>query len=186
MALPTTLEFCPPEPPARTHTGLRIFIGLASEFEDHPDGREELRRESVRQSAALLAWEEPRRWLRLQADADRTLSMSTTQGQAPVDLKGLALFEALASRVSAWSDAWRDVLDSGGFASIEEAEGFVDVGRNVAEALQECLGPGWHVEYYPEPIRPPGVRLRTVSNSLVARAQRALRDRRPERARRRE
>lgn len=165
---------------------LRIFVGLASELEDHPDHRELFAREIVRESAELLARTEPRRWLRLQADAARPLSMSTTRGQAPVDLSGLGLSEALASRVSAWSDEWTDVLDRGGFASIAEAEGFVDVGRNVAEALQECLGPGWHVEYYPEPIRPPGVRLRTVSNSLVARAQRALRDRRPERARRRE
>jgi hypothetical protein len=139
---------------------LRIFIGLASEADDHPNDREELGRAVAQESAALLARGKPRQWLRLQADPVRALSISTTRGQAPVGPDELALTDALASRVAGWSQAWTHILDGGGFSSTTDAETFVENGRVLAEALQDWLGSRWNVEYYPEPIRPPGLRLR--------------------------
>ncbi|NTW39961.1 MAG: hypothetical protein HGA44_08720 [Cellulomonadaceae bacterium] len=139
---------------------LRIFIGLASELQDHPEDAEYYRMEIVREAAALLARAEPRRWLRVQAAPDRPLSLSTTQGQVPVDVAALQLPVELTADLVGWSAHWREVQIAGGFASITEAERFVDAGRELAERLQTNLGETWHVEYYPEPIRPPGVWVR--------------------------
>lgn len=140
---------------------LRIFIGLASELEDHPEHAEHYRREIVREAAALLARTEPRQWLRLQAAPDRPLSRSTTQGQAPVDVAGLHLPVELTADLTGWSARWREVQAAGGLESITDAERFVNAGRDLAERLQTSLGEAWHVEYYPEPIRLPGVWVRS-------------------------
>lgn len=142
---------------------LRPFVGLASELDDPSlDHRDQYHRLIVQEAAALLARGEPRRWLRLQVDTEQPLSVTTSNGSAPAVLNDLGLSPALISRVSAWGAAWRDVLATGGFASLTEAEGFVEAGRELAEALQEALGRTWHVEYYPEATRPPGVHLRTT------------------------
>jgi len=52
--------------------------------------------------------------------------------------------------------------DSGtsGFQSQSEAVEFVESGRRLVDRLQDSLGTSWHVEYWPEPVRPPGLRLR--------------------------
>lgn len=47
-----------------------------------------------------------------------------------------------------------------GFTTEAEAVTFVARGRDLAEQLQQELGESWHVEYMPEPTKPPGVRLR--------------------------
>lgn len=114
----------------------------------------------VREARRLLARETPRRWLRVQADPERALSVSTTRGPTPVAPRELGLNSALAERVGAWSEAWQQNLDEGGFASVEHAEAFVEDGRLLAEEIHRSLGSGWNVEYYPEPIRPPGLQLR--------------------------
>lgn len=139
---------------------LRIFIGLASEFEDHPEDANVLGPEIVREAAALLARDAPRRWIRVKADPHQALSMWTTGGAIAIDHGSLALPEALESRLVSWSREWRAVLAAGGFTSVEHAEGFVGTGRLIATALQDHLGPNFHVEYYPEPTRPPGLRVR--------------------------
>jgi hypothetical protein len=51
------------------------------------------------------------------------------------------------------------MIAEGGFTSAGDAEEFVDAGRGIVDALQEELGPSWHVEYMPEPVAPPGLRL---------------------------
>jgi hypothetical protein len=90
---------------------LRIFVGLASTLDDHPEDTEHI-------EAAILA-------------------------------------------------AARELLDwpaSGGFDSEHDAERFVAAGQRLVVQLQDELGASYHVEYLPEPIRPPGVKLRTRSN----------------------
>lgn len=140
---------------------LRIFIGLASEADDHPDQRQVIADEVVNQCRLLLARPRPRRWLRLKADVDHVLSLATTSGQSPRGLEELPVPEALAARLLAWRNQWTDVMRRGGFVSVRSAQDFVTAGGTLAEALQEVLGDEWHVEYYPEPIRLPGVRLRS-------------------------
>jgi hypothetical protein len=66
----------------------------------------------------------------------------------------------LTADLVGWSAHWREVQSAGGFASITEAERFVNDGRDLAERLQTNLGEDWHVEYYPEPIRTLGVWVR--------------------------
>lgn len=139
---------------------LRIFIGLVSELDDDPGHRDHYEREIIREAAALLERGRPRRWLRVKADTDHPLSVATTGGQVPVDARGLRLPDGLCSQVFAWSREWQAVLSSGGFASASAAEAFVDAGGGIASSLQAALGETWRVEYYPEPIRPPGLRLR--------------------------
>jgi hypothetical protein len=49
---------------------------------------------------------------------------------------------------------------SGGFTSQDHAESVVTRGQLLVVRLAAELGPGYFVEYMPEPIRPPGVKLR--------------------------
>ena len=46
--------------------------------------------------------------------------------------------------------------------SADDAESFVRSGEELVVQLQRELGDLWHVEYMPEPIRPPGLRLRNI------------------------
>ncbi|MEZ0447209.1 hypothetical protein [Cellulomonas sp. ICMP 17802] len=142
---------------------LRIFVGMASEADD-PNSLDLYRPRIVHEAAALLERDMPRRWLRVQADAERPLSIATTRGAAPLDHDDVDLPQNISSQVGSWAREWRDVLAAGGFASLAEAEGFVAAGSKLATSVEDRLGPGWRVEYYPEPIRPPGVRLRSAGN----------------------
>lgn len=139
---------------------LRVFEGLASEADGHPDDRAQLSHAVVQEAVQLLARETPRRWLRVQADPERALSVATTRGQTPVTPIELGLSSALAARVAAWSQAWQQNLDEGGFASAGQAEAFVEDGRLLAKEIQRSIGSDWNVEYYPEPTRSPGLQLR--------------------------
>ena len=161
---------------------LRVFIGLASEYEglpadgaplppgwprsaadDLPGYRDRLRRETVRAAEDLLGRAEPRRWLRLSADADHPLSLSLPSQHGtlpPVDPTGLPVPAGVAEQVDAWRLAWRAVEGRGGFDSREHAVRFVEEGRALAASLQEALGDTWVVEHWPEPTAPPGLRLR--------------------------
>jgi hypothetical protein len=159
---------------------LRVFIGLASAYEDLPaDGaplplgwprsaaddlpgyRDRLRRDIVRAAEDLLARAEPRRWLRLSADADRPLSPSSAHGAPPpLGATDLPVLAGVAAQVDAWRLAWREVDSRGGFDSREHAVRFVEEGRTLAASLQDALGDTWVVEYWPEPTAAPGLRLR--------------------------
>ncbi len=139
---------------------LRVFVALASELEDHPEHAQYYGTEIVREAAALLARAKPRQWLRVQAAPDRPLSRSTTGGYVPIDVGVLHLPAELTADLDRWSAHWHEVQSARGFASIPDAERFVDRGRDLAQRVQTSLGETWHVEYYPEPIRPPGVWVR--------------------------
>lgn len=54
----------------------------------------------------------------------------------------------------------------GGFASTRAAEEFVEAGRVLVSRLQEELGEAFVVEYLPEPIRPPGLKMRPLVKRL--------------------
>lgn len=159
---------------------LRVFVGRASEYaelpadgaplplawprsaaDDLPGYRDRLRREIVRAAEDLLARAEPRRWLRLSADAGHPLSLTTQHGTLPpVDPTGLPVPADVVAQVDAWRLAWRAVEGRGGFDSREHAVRFVEEGRALAASLQEALGDTWVVEHWPEPTAPPGLRLR--------------------------
>jgi hypothetical protein len=140
---------------------LRVFIALASDLDDHPGLRDELHEEIVRAAADLLSRDRMRRWLCVRADAEHPLTLRTTGGtDPPVDPDDLPVPPTTRAQVAAWSHRWREVLAGGGFASPAAAERFVAEGADLVEALRQTLGPGWQVEYHPEPTRPPGVRLR--------------------------
>ncbi len=49
---------------------LRVFVGLASELEDHPSGAVALNEAILVAAADLLARAKPRRWIQVQASAD--------------------------------------------------------------------------------------------------------------------
>ena len=143
---------------------LRIFIGLASEAEDHPEQLQVIADAVVSECRALMARQRPRHWLRLEAGDDGVLSLATTYGQSHRGLDQLPVPEDLATRLQGWHQQWRESMGEGGFASIQAAEEFVAAGMALADELQDDLGTDWHVEYYPEPVRPPGVRLRSRWN----------------------
>ena len=144
---------------------LRIFIGLASEREDHPSASEAIDGQIIEAAHELLARAEPRRWLRLQARRGQLpLSRSKSHGLEPANPSDLGLSPSLAAAIVRWASDYDatfapDAAGSG-FDSEGEAEDFVERGRNLAAQLQRELGYSWRVEFYPEPIRPPGVRLR--------------------------
>lgn len=144
---------------------LRIFVGLASELQDHPEAADELARQIVAEAQALLDRAEPRRWIKLMALPGRSpLTQTAGHDQVRVDLEALHLSDRLRADVARWGSQFAATLggwpESGGFASIQAAERFVEAGRHLVERLQDELGPTYHVEYMPEPIRPPGVKLR--------------------------
>ena len=92
-----------------------------------------------------------------------------------LDPRELDLSPDLLAALNAWAGTYDESVD--GFGSQAEAELFVRVGRGLVARLQDELGAGWHVEYWPEPTRPPGLRLRSRSGALKNRL--AKRFRRP-------
>lgn len=145
---------------------LRIFVGLASEMEDHPDEHARLGQQVVEEAAELLRRGRPRIWIKLMAvNGGSGLARSTGSGSVAVDPQKLPISTELRSDLAAWSaeHAWIMVgwPRNGGFESEADAERFVEVGRQLVSRLQAELGPDYHSEYMPEPIRPPGVRLQS-------------------------
>lgn len=144
---------------------LRIFIGLASERQDHPDAGDEIDAQVIEAAHELLARAEPRRWLRLQARrGELPLSRWKPHGLEPMFASDLGLSPDLADALTRWAMDYEATFAAeairSGFESEGAAEAFVARGRMLAVDLQRELGQAWHVEFYPEPIRPPGLRLR--------------------------
>jgi hypothetical protein len=82
---------------------LRVFVGLASEWDDHPGRRPDIERAIREAASALLAQDQPRTWLKLQARV----------GQSPVRVPGkdracavehLLLNDHLKRDLRAWAD----------------------------------------------------------------------------------
>jgi hypothetical protein len=72
------------------------------------------------------------------------------------------LLSDIARRKAQFEATLSGWLASGGFDSEHDAECFVVAGRRLGTQLQGELGAGYYAEYMPEPIRPPGVKLRAV------------------------
>jgi len=144
---------------------LRIFVGLASELDDHPEDTARIEAQIVEEAKALLDRPSPRCWTKLMAARERSsLSRAAGPDNVDVDLEAMQLSDGLRSDLARWDADFADALGnwpaSGGFDSIEEAETFVETGERLVLRLQDELGVTYHVEYMPEPVRPPGVKLR--------------------------
>jgi hypothetical protein len=142
---------------------LRVFVGLASEWEDHPNDRPEIETAVIEQSQLLLARERPRTWLKVQARRGGS-ALWRPRTQESVDLTQLPISLPLKARLSDWQRLYDATFKSGsmeqdGFASESDARSFVESGWELVAALQDELGPSWHVEYMQEPTKPPGLRL---------------------------
>jgi Cysteine-rich CPCC len=143
---------------------LRVFVGLASQLEDHPSSAATLNEAILVAAADLLARAEPRRWIQVRASVDVSpLGHHDPDGYRVIEIQSEPITNDLMSELKAWNDDFHSVLDGwparGGFRSEANAEAFVGRGRELAARLQTELGPTHHVEYYAEPIRPPGVKL---------------------------
>lgn len=151
---------------------LRIFIGWGSEWEDHPDDRARIDAGVMTAAAELLARAEPRRWLQLRARQGRSpLADSGTQEEvAPGDLP---IGSDLTADLSRWSSSYEHnfagVAGASGFESEAAARQFVEVGRHLVDRLRRELGDSWWVEYRPEPVGPPGLRLRAQRRTVAQR-----------------
>lgn len=137
---------------------LRIFIGLASEMDDHPEARTELGEMTIAAARELLTRSEPRDWLLVMAEHGQvpTWKPSPRESVSPSDLP---IPDELAADLIAWAaafDAVAERLDppGWGFEDPGEAERFVAIGQRLVERLQDALGDGWHVEYMPVPTQP--------------------------------
>ena len=145
---------------------LRIFVGLASEGEDHPKDTADIEAHIVAAASELLGRGQLRRWMKLRAARARSpLSRVTASGDISIDTAALPISPELAADVTAWATDYEqtfgDNAEDSGFDSQSQAVAFTEQGRSLVRFLQEELEPDWHVEYMPEPIKPPGLRLRS-------------------------
>ena len=152
----------------RDNGDLRIFVGLASMLDDHPEDADQIEAHMVAAARELLARPEPRRWIKLMAVQGRSrLTQTAGFDDIEVDLDTLQLSDGLLSDLARWDAYFEAALSgwpaAGGFDSEYDAERFVATGQQIASQLQDELGADYHVEYMPEPIRPPGVKLRSRS-----------------------
>jgi hypothetical protein len=146
---------------------LRVFVGLASEWEDHPDYRAEIDAEMLVAAREMLDRPEPRRWIQLQAEPGRSsiVVQRPDTGRTHLAVGKLPVTAPLQQAITAWSDHLSEIFERppigpGGFDDQAHAEAFVAEGQHLVERIQDELGSDWHVVYMPEAIRPPGLRLR--------------------------
>ena len=144
---------------------LLIFVGLLSQHEDHPEDEDRSRDAIVAESSDLLSRAAPRVWLTLVARGDQPpLLRTATPENLPIDPSALPLSADLRVAVHQWAGDYQEALGDwpqrGGFESISDAERFVEQGARLVERLQFELGPTFYVDYFPEPIRPPSVKLK--------------------------
>ena len=137
---------------------LRVFVGLAAEWDDHPQARGEIDGQIILASTELLSRPSPRRWIRVHAVRGAApLSVERPHGALAVDASALPLSAALSEDLHQWASDY-DAAGAG-FDSAAAAVEFVERGRALVARLQGELGDVWYVEYMPEPTRPPGLRL---------------------------
>jgi hypothetical protein len=134
---------------------LRIFIGLASEWEDHPEWRPTYDVEIVEAARTLLARPALRRWVKLSAARDRWPLWQWREGEnRNLDRDELMISGVLLHDLDEWASAFDQAqehpgLGPSGFATQADAEEYVAQGELLVERLQGELGEGWHVEYMP-------------------------------------
>jgi hypothetical protein len=92
------------------------------------------------------------------------LTQTTGPDNIEIDPGAPRLSDGLRSDLTQWSAYFEATLSgwptAGGFDSARDAERFVAIGRQLVLQLQDELGASYHVKYMPEPIRPPGLKLR--------------------------
>jgi hypothetical protein len=152
----------------RDNGDLRVFVGLASMLDDHPEDAEQIEADMVAAARELMARPAPRRWIKLMAVRGRSpLTQSTGPDNIEVDPETLQISDGLRSDLARWDAYFAAALSgwpaAGGFDSEHDVERFVAAGQQLVSQLQDELGASYHVEYMPEPIRPPGVKLRRRS-----------------------
>lgn len=137
---------------------LRIFEGLASEWEDDPEHRQGYDEQIVEEARVLLTRDQPRRWIKVMADYD-CWPLWNPNPPRNVDPAELAISDELAADLAGWAADFDLNLDRedparSGFSSPREAEAFVARGQVIVDRLQDELGMDWHVEYLPAPTHP--------------------------------
>jgi hypothetical protein len=123
---------------------LRVFVGLASELEDHPADRDRINAAIVETSRALLATREPRIWVKFRAQPRVSPLSDPRTGQA-IGLQSIPIPAELVQELEEWANVYDDTYpDDGraaGFASRAEAVAFVERGRHLSDRMQAILGP---------------------------------------------
>lgn len=144
---------------------LDSFLSLIIELDELP-GRDIaiIEREIISLCDELLQQPAPRRRITLRAESDRPpLTRHGHQGPVDVPVLQLRLDAQLAGDVSRWAELYNAKLgqwpDTGGFRSPQDARNFVDQGRLLAARLQDALGPTYRIEYQPERLEGPGLKL---------------------------
>jgi hypothetical protein len=148
---------------------LRVFVGLASEWEDHPEYRSSIEATIVEEARILVGRDEPRRWLTVRACRGCSpLWYSRPDRAINIQSQELPIQAGLAQEITQWAADFNSTFDDdpafSGFITAEAAVTFVERGRRIVARLQEALGTSWHVEYMPEPVAAPGLRLRARSS----------------------
>lgn len=139
---------------------LRIFIGLASELDDHPDMRDSMEGQIRREAAELLARDTPRTWVQVRALAGCDWPLCCPNPPRVLRRDEVPCTSDLVDRLRAWQATFeRHALPPvpygmSIFTNQPDAVAFVELGRDLAHELQAQLGEHWHVEYYPEPTKP--------------------------------
>jgi hypothetical protein len=146
-------------------------------LEDHSDDAERIEADIVLAARELLARPAPRRWIKLMALRGRApVTQTVGPDDIEFDLDALYLSGGLRSDLARWNARFEAVLaewpKSGGFDSEDDAESLVDGGQHLVSRLQKELGAGYHVEYMPAPIRPPGGKFRARPKAGVFRRRR--------------
>lgn len=158
-------ELWPAYQHVRDSGDLRIFIGLDSQLEDHPEDRAEIESQITAEAKDFLARGTPRTWIKLMAAVGHSPLTRTDGGlDTEVDPEEVGISQRLSLEVRAWAGKYAAVFggrpQSRGFKSPEEVAMFVAEGKGLVARLQDELGPSHVVEYMPEPTQPPGVKLR--------------------------
>jgi hypothetical protein len=143
---------------------LRVFVGLASTLDDHPDDLVAIETEIVAAANELLGRSRPRQWIKLMARLGCSpLSRTVGHDNAEVAVAELPIAPDLIGDIESWAAEHEAVFAGwpreGGFRSEQDAEAFVRRGEQLVARLQAVLGDDVVVEYMPEPVRPPGVKL---------------------------
>ena len=140
---------------------LRIFVGLASEWDDHPKLRTKYEVDIIAEARALLSRSEPRTWIQLRVRHECPPVVWWPGGEfKSVDASALPISNRLRSDVERWSDDYGtlsrpDNPGPGHFETVADAVAFAARGRDLQVRLQEELGDGWVVEYQPVQTRWP-------------------------------
>ena len=147
---------------------LRIFIGLASGLEDHPDSWPVLYEQIRLEAGALLERSSPRTWVLLKADAGITWPLWQPEPRRVLDPDALDISDSLRAELARWLRTFGENVDraiapgservwgKSVFPDRTQATAFVEHGRELAAQLQDELGAHFVVEYYPEPVDPVG------------------------------